>query len=320
MNKTIKFIFIAIIAAIFLTIGFLWQSIKTTIEDMSIEPEERNTLIIGSVSPDVEDDIEEYQPFTDYIVKQLANPEITTGKVEVAASAAEMAQWMRQGKIDIFLDSPFPTFAVDHLARSAPLVNRWKKGVEKYHAVIFVRKDSGITSLDGLKGKILAFDHKDSTSGYLLPKAELISRGYSLQEVQGPNDQVGPNEIGYYFLLSDNKLVKAVIEGTVAGAAQNEAEMRERIEENGEKISDYAILFTTQDVYRHVVTASRFLDSDLKNEIKNILLNMDKTEEGQEVLKKFKKTTKFTPFDPPESAYTGISELVGLVENEIIER
>ena len=50
-----------------------------------------------------------------------------------------------------------------------------------YHSIGFARKDSGITSLEDMKGKTFAFADPNSTSGYLIPLVELPAAGFSMQ-------------------------------------------------------------------------------------------------------------------------------------------
>ncbi|ASM72198.1 MULTISPECIES: phosphonate ABC transporter substrate-binding protein [Roseobacteraceae] len=42
-----------------------------------------------------------------------------------------------------------------------------------YHSIGFARKDSGITSLKDMEGKVFAFGDPNSTSGYLIPSIEI---------------------------------------------------------------------------------------------------------------------------------------------------
>ncbi len=308
-----------ILAAVVL--GGLWWWQYADLDINSDGGGARATFVIGSVSVDSEDDIKEYQPLADYLASELAEFGYQGGEVVVVKSAAEMAKLMRRGRVDLYIDSPFPTYAVDQLAESEPLVNRWKKGVEKYRTVLFVKKTSGVKDLNDLRGRVIAFDHPESTSGYFLPKASLLELGFKLTEVAGPEATVGLDEIGYYFVMDDLELVKSVVDGTVVAAATNENETVETLGELGEQVKNYTYLLTTPYVYRHVVTAGGHLDSRVKEHAIKDLINLDKTEEGRALLKKFKKTKKFTPFVPnPEAAYSGIEELLGLVENEIIER
>jgi phosphonate transport system substrate-binding protein len=46
-------------------------------------------------------------------------------------------------------------------------------GSTGYYSIGFTRKDTGITSMDDAKGKVFAFADPNSTSGYLVPGAEL---------------------------------------------------------------------------------------------------------------------------------------------------
>lgn len=49
-------------------------------------------------------------------------------------------------------------------------------GTEGYYSIAFTRKDTGITSLDDAKGKVFAFAEPNSTSGFLVPAAEMTAK------------------------------------------------------------------------------------------------------------------------------------------------
>jgi phosphonate transport system substrate-binding protein len=66
-------------------------------------------------------------------------------------------------------------------AVSPVLVKTNLDGSYTYHSIGFARKDSGITSLDDMKGKKFAFADPNSTSGYLVPLVELPALGYSMK-------------------------------------------------------------------------------------------------------------------------------------------
>lgn len=51
-----------------------------------------------------------------------------------------------------------------------------------YYSIAFARKDSGITKLEDAKGKVFAFGEPNSTSGYLVPAAEMIATYGKLED------------------------------------------------------------------------------------------------------------------------------------------
>jgi phosphonate transport system substrate-binding protein len=55
-----------------------------------------------------------------------------------------------------------------------------KDGSISYRSVMVVKADSGINSLDDMKGRSLAFADPNSTSGYLIPSFELRRKGIDL--------------------------------------------------------------------------------------------------------------------------------------------
>jgi phosphonate transport system substrate-binding protein len=57
------------------------------------------------------------------------------------------------------------------------LVTQEADGSTSYIAVMYVRADSGITSIEGLRGKAMAWADPNSASGFLIPRAELRAAG-----------------------------------------------------------------------------------------------------------------------------------------------
>lgn len=55
-------------------------------------------------------------------------------------------------------------------------------GSTGYYSIGFARADSGITSMEDAKGKVFAFADPNSTSGYLVPGAELIANFGKLED------------------------------------------------------------------------------------------------------------------------------------------
>jgi len=65
------------------------------------------------------------------------------------------------------------TYLTDPEAVDVVLVKTNLDGSYGYHSIGFARADSGIASLDDMKGKVFAFGDPNSTSGYLIPSVEI---------------------------------------------------------------------------------------------------------------------------------------------------
>ena len=64
-------------------------------------------------------------------------------------------------------------YLTDPKAVDLALTKQNADGSTGYYSIGFARKDSGITKIEDAKGKVFAFAEPNSTSGYLVPAAEL---------------------------------------------------------------------------------------------------------------------------------------------------
>jgi len=73
-------------------------------------------------------------------------------------------------------------YLTDPEAVDVTLTTQNVDGSTGYYSIGFARKDSGITSIETAKGKTFAFADPNSTSGYLVPAAELTASLGKLEE------------------------------------------------------------------------------------------------------------------------------------------
>jgi phosphonate transport system substrate-binding protein len=73
-------------------------------------------------------------------------------------------------------------YMTDPAAVELKLTKQNVDGSTGYYSIGFARADSGITSIEDAKGKIFAFADPNSTSGYLVPGAELQATYGTLEE------------------------------------------------------------------------------------------------------------------------------------------
>jgi phosphonate transport system substrate-binding protein len=244
---------------------------------------------LGLVSIAFQNEIEQhFQDFMHYVAGRLS-PD-TEGQVIVASTALQMVKLLDQKKVDFYMESPYPTYLINRQGAAVLILRRWKGGLPEYRSLIFAKKDGGITRLEDLRGKMIAFEDPGSTSGYFLPKILLLRKGFRLAEKSGPDAKVAPQEIGYIFESADRTIIELVFDNQVAAGAFSDDDYGALDEEKRAAIT---ILARSETLPRHLVSARRDLDPAVKKRLTEILLSMHQDEEGRKILQQTDSTTKF---------------------------
>jgi len=99
---------------------------------------------------------------------------------------------MKSGKLDLLLVSPMSYYQAERVANIEPLVTTGTEGTTPYKTVFVTKSDrDDINSLEDLRDKTFAFVDPASSSGYLYPKAKLLSElGLDTDQLENP---------GYFF-------------------------------------------------------------------------------------------------------------------------
>ena len=101
-------------------------------------------------------------------------------KLLMASDYAGVIQAFAAGQVDLSYMSPASYAAawIESKGNIVPLTTSQEKdGGISYVAVAYVRADSGITTLEQLKGKSMAWADPNSASGYLIPRSEFRAMG-----------------------------------------------------------------------------------------------------------------------------------------------
>jgi len=281
--------------------------------EVILEPEtvpiSDKAIVLGDISDEPAETIEGTQPMADYLAARLGDYGITRGEVKIAPDLDTMTQWMADGKVDIYFDSPYPVLVVSQKTGAVPVLRRWKYGVSAYHSVFIARKDSGLTSLADLPGRMVAFEESFSTSGYMLPLSYLIEQDMNPVEKANLETAVAPDEVGYLFSTADNTTIQWVVSGKVPIGVVDNVTFELLIPE--ETREGLTILAATEDVPRQLVLLRSGIEPELAEAIQTILIGVDESEEGQAALEAFL-TTEFDEF--PEGAEAALARMQTLYE------
>ena len=247
-------------------------------------------LTIGTISDEPVNEIGLFSPIARYLAKRLEPRGITHGRVAIATSIGEMANLIKDRRVDIYVDSPLTSIAVNHLTGGAMLLRRWKNGKAEYHAVVFTRRDSGIETLENLQGGILAFEELFSSSGHILPRIAIMKEGLTLVQADQPGANVAPGRIGFVFSSDDENTMTWVLRNRVDAGAMSFKNFRKHAKAS---LVDLRIIKRTFSIPRHVVNVRKGLPADLVVALKQTLAAIDGSEEGRKLLAAFDKTTRF---------------------------
>jgi phosphonate transport system substrate-binding protein len=216
------------------------------------------------------DAVKYYQEIIDYIGDQIKQPVQMVHR----RTYDEMDAMLERGEVKIAFICSAPyvknreKFGIDLLV--APSIN----GRAIYHSYIIVHKDSPIHSFSELKGKFFAFTDPKSNTGKLYPT-------YLLKTMNTSPEKFFKKIIYSY---SHNKSVELVAKKIVDGAAVESIVYEYMLKKGSPYVKQTKIIKRSPPYGIPPVVVTKDLNSDLKRKIKEVFLNMHKTEKGKTIL------------------------------------
>ncbi|MCL4536310.1 MAG: PhnD/SsuA/transferrin family substrate-binding protein [Nitrospirae bacterium] len=108
--------------------------------------------------------IKQYQPIVDYLNKRLnINAQLMPQKDYVT-----VLEKMKNREIDAAVMGSLICYRSIKEIGAVPLARPESNGDSNYEGVVFVRKDSGIKDIYGLRGKLFAYIDRDTSAGQLM--------------------------------------------------------------------------------------------------------------------------------------------------------
>ncbi|MFQ5850569.1 MAG: phosphate/phosphite/phosphonate ABC transporter substrate-binding protein [Candidatus Binatia bacterium] len=256
----------------------------------------RETLVIGRVSENPKKHYNRLKTMVDYVASHLKDLGIRRGSVLIAKDNRQLIQYLKEGKLDWVTETPLSAFIFRDETGAEIMVRKWKKGAPEYHTLFFTRKDSGIESIEDLKGKKIAFEDPGSTTGYFVPVAMLKRAGLELIKLSSPREDPPPDKVGYAFARTELNISTWVHKRLAeAGAFSNlDWENPEYTPETFRK--DLKVIYQSKPFPRAVELIRRGVDPKVKRRIKEILLKAHNDPKAEEALKAYDKTAKFDEF------------------------
>lgn len=141
-----------------------------------------------------------YQPLVDYLSKQTGR----RWELLVSAAYEPAVEQLCAGGVAAAYLGPFTYVRAHARCNAEPVVRLQTGGHATYQGYIMVRDDSGITSLEGLRGKRIGFGAPLSTSAHLIPRVMLMRAGL-----------VPGSDVSCRYLWHHERAARAVLLGDV---------------------------------------------------------------------------------------------------------
>lgn len=246
----------------------------------------QQTLVVGKVSEDLQKTTKALKPLADYLASGLTDEGFSpVGEVVVAKDNAQMIDLLKRGKVHVVSETVGSTVLYALGAETLPVLLAMRNGTASYRSVIFVRHDSPVRNLDGLRGKTIAFQDEGSTSAYFLPAAVLIRQGLHLRKLDSPQSPAPGGSVGFAFAGSELNIVTWVSKGTTNAGAVSDVDW-----ENPEKVpaalrKDLRIVHTSESWPRAMLSVGAKMSESTTGRIKHLLLSAPTLPGGPAMLK-----------------------------------
>ena len=226
-----------------------------------------------------QDRLARYNEFQKLLSEHLKMPV----KLFPAADYAGVMQGIAAGQLEAaeFGASGFAGAWLDCKCIEPVAVPQEKDGSTYYYSVMVVRADSGIKSLDQMKGHSLAWADPNSTSGYLIPSATLKTKGIDLKDGAyfSKTGFSGGHEQGVVAVL--NKQYDAAVTWTSGQGEMSEGytrgNLRSMVDRKMLKMSDISIIWQSGKIPNGPWAVRSALPPEVKTSFAAFLLDLPKS-------------------------------------------
>ena len=157
-------------------------------------------------------------------------------------------------------------------------------GSFSYHSIGFARKDSGITSLEDMQGKVFGFGDPNSTSGYLIPSVEI-------PQATGATMESGDYFGEVKFTGGHEQTIVAVFNGDIDGGVTwadglgnwedgyNSGALRRAVDAGLVDMNELVEIWKSKPIPEGPVVLRKALPDDVKAKMVEMVANLHETDE-----------------------------------------
>lgn len=208
-----------------------------------------------------------YRPIFDNLEKQLENVSFV---IETSSDYASYNVKLYRGDFHFSLPNPFQTY--NALKYNYKVTAKMKPDTV-FRGIFVARKDSKLTNVQQLKNKAVSFPAPTALAATMMPLYYLYENGLDVKTVE-------KKYVGSQY----SSILNAYSSDTIAGATWPPP-WESWSKENPDKAKDMEIVWQTEPLVNNGFVVRKDVDEKLSQKIANILSNLDKTKDGQVMLK-----------------------------------
>ena len=250
-------------------------------------------LVMGAVHDNPNQHYAALKPIADYVAEALAPQGIASVEIIIVPNRSQMLNLVRDGRVDWISETAFGAAHLAERTGARFIARRWKDGTPDYRSLFFVRRDSGIESLDDLVDRTVAFEHRNSTSAFFVPATMLSERGQPLHALASPRETPAAGSFGYVFSGAEYNTAVWVAKGLVDAGVLSESNWRDSETVPREFLDQLDIIAVSEPMPRAVEIVRDDLDAGLVNALRDALFAMHDDEEAQRALAAYDNTARF---------------------------
>lgn len=237
--------------------------------------------------------LDQFTPLADYLSREVDQP-VT---VEVSSDYQEHIDKIGSDKLDIAYMGPASYVkVVDNYGPKSLLARIEINGKPTFQGVIIVAKDSSLTNMADLAGKIFAFGDWNSTMSHLVPRYMIFKAGVGIEKLAD-----------HKFLKNHHNVALGVLMGDFDAGAVKE-EVFYEYEDRGLKI-----LSKTPQISEHVFVVSNLLSSETVLRLRKALYRLRDDVDGLLIMSSIKKNmTGMVP--AKDEDYNNLREIFKFLE------
>lgn len=268
-------------------------------------PSNAKELRLGVIAEEASEPDRMLRVFSDLLAemrKRLVPRGVGVAPLVISKDLAELAQRLKQGEVDMVIESVFPTLELQERSgqKLTPHLAIVRRDRREYRTVFFGRRNGLVKSLDDLKGRTLVLQAERSTSAFAVPRAELARRGIGLL----PSGQAAGSKGEAFYLLAGAELNQAiwVLNEKGDAGAFNDSDWARL----PQKVRNQLVIFhETRPLLRGALSLRAGLDPGMGRACEEVLLAMHNDAAGQAALASAAGITRFERLTPKDLADIG---------------